>query len=110
MRFEIVKRGLLVGRLFACRIMMTALNFHQVEIYDYIKLDLNDRANLLWDEGVFIEKYIDLHIITNLYYLNKFYVEVVLSNKDGRISEITPFRSGERLEKYIRHVDLKSLI
>jgi hypothetical protein len=83
---------------------------HEVEIYDYIKLDLNDRANLLWDEGVFIEKYIDLHIITNLYYLDKFYVEVVLSNKDGRISEITPFKSGDRLEKYIRHVDLKMLI
>src|SRR5688572_8374145 len=68
----------------------------RVEIYDYIKLDLNDRANLLWDEGVFIEKYIDLQIITNLYYLDRFYVEVVLSNKDGRISEITPFKSGDR--------------
>jgi hypothetical protein len=81
-----------------------------VEIYDYIKLDMNERANILWDEGVFIDKYIDLRIITNLYYLDKFYVEVVLSNKDGRITEITPFKNGDRLEKYINHVDLKALI
>lgn len=79
-------------------------------MYDYIKLDLNGRANLLWDEGIFIDKYIDLQIITNLYYLDNFYVEVVLSNKDGRITEITPFKSGDRLDKYIRHVDLKALI
>ncbi len=81
-----------------------------MEIYDYMKLDMNGRANLLWDEGVFIDKYIDLQIITNLYYLERFYVEVVLSNKDGRIAEITPFKNGDRLDKYIRHVDLKALI
>ena len=79
-------------------------------MFDYMKLDLNGRANLLWDEGIFIDKYIDLQIITNLYYLDNFYVEVVLSNKDGRITEITPFTAGERLEKYINHVDLKALI
>jgi hypothetical protein len=81
-----------------------------VELYDYIKLNLNDKANLLWDEGVFIDKYIDLDMITNLYYLHNFYVEVILSNSNGRITEITPFKKGERLEKYLRHVDLKELI
>jgi hypothetical protein len=81
-----------------------------VELYDYIKLNLNDKANLLWDEGVFIDKYIDLDMITNLYYLPNFYVEVVLSNSNGRITEITPFKKGDRLEKYLRHVDLKELI
>lgn len=81
-----------------------------MEIYEYIKLDMNARASLLWDEGLFIDKYIDLEIITNLYHLGKFYVEVVLSNKDGRITEITPFRHGDRLDKYVDHVDLKSLI
>lgn len=89
---------------------MNVLNFHRVEMFDYMKLDMNGRANLLWDEGIFIDKYIDLQIITNLYYLESFYVEVVLSNKDGRITEITPFKHGERLDKYIRHVDLKALI
>ena len=68
-----------------------------------MKMDMNGRANMLWDEGIFIDKYIDLLIITNLYYLDSFFVEVVLSNKDGRITEITTFKHGERLEKYIRH-------
>ena len=81
-----------------------------MELYDYIKLGLNDKANLLWDEGVFIDKYIDLDMITNLYFLSNFYVEVVLSNSNGRITEITPFKKGDRLEKYLRQVDLKELI
>ncbi len=79
-------------------------------MHDYIKLNMNDKANLLWDEGLFLDKYIDLDIITNLYYLNNFYVEVVLSNTNGRISEITPFKKGNRLEKYLKAVDLKELI
>jgi hypothetical protein len=81
-----------------------------VELYDYIKLNMNEKANMLWDEGIFIDKYIDLSIITNLYYLHNFYVEVVLSNSNGRITEITPFKKGERLDKYLGHVDLKELI
>ena len=96
--------------LFCCTLLASIFLLRDVQMQDYIKLNLNDKANLLWDEGLFIDKYIDLSIITNLYYLHNFYVEVVLSNVNGRITEITPFKKGNRLEKYITQVDLKELI
>jgi hypothetical protein len=94
--------------------MPAALAFNlddlSVEMYDYIKLSLADKATVLWEEGIFVDKYIDVKIITNLYHLKNFYVEVVLCNQEGRIKEITPFRSGKRLDKYLSHINLKELI
>ena len=79
-------------------------------MYEYMKMSLADRATVLWEEGIFVDKYIDVNIITNLYHLKNFFVEVVLSNHEGRIKEITPFRSGRRLDKYLDHINLKELI
>ena len=81
-----------------------------MEIYDYIKLSLGDKADLLWKKGLFIENYCDRSVTTNLYFMDKFYVEVVVTHNTSRIKEITPFRSGSRLEKYLEKFSLKELI
>ena len=81
-----------------------------MKIYQYIKLSLTEKADLLWKNSLFIENYSDRSLTTNLYYYNGFYVEVIVSHSTSRIKEITPFRSGGRLEKYLEKVDLHELI
>lgn len=81
-----------------------------MEIFQYIKLSLTEKADLLWKNGLFIENYCDRSVTTNLYFYHNFYVEVVVSHNTSRIREITPFRSGSRLEKYLEKVDLHELI
>ena len=78
--------------------------------HEYINLDLNRKACILCEQGVFVDKYIDLEYITSLYYLNNFFIEIVVSGSDNNILEIIPFRTGDRLEKYLRNIDLEDLV
>jgi hypothetical protein len=66
-----------------------------VELYDYYKLNLTDRANKLWGDGIFI---INVDNFA-LYVLYSFYCEVVLHNNE--IVENRTFKKGVLLDKYI---------
>jgi hypothetical protein len=45
-----------------------------VTLYEYIDLDLNEIANILWENGVFLDSQIETNRGFNLYYLNNYYV------------------------------------
>jgi hypothetical protein len=81
-----------------------------VQIHEYINLDLSRRACILCEQGIFLDKYIDFEYITSLYYINNFFIEIVVSSGDNHIIDIVPFRNGPRLEKYLRNIDLNKLI
>jgi hypothetical protein len=81
-----------------------------MELHEYLRLDLNSRADLLWKEGILVDKFMDDSSTINLYHFHDFYVEVVLCNRDCKITEITPFKRGVRLEKYLSRIELKNLI
>ena len=76
-----------------------------LSLYEYIALDTSQRAETLWQEGEFMTNLVDGNHAYSLYSLHGFYVEVVLV--DNEISEVTPFKLGDRLDKYLRHIDLK---
>jgi hypothetical protein len=80
-----------------------------VQLHEYKNLDLSRKACILCEEGVFIEKYIDFEVIASLYYIDSFFIEIVVSSSNNDIIEIVPFRSGPRLEKYLRSVELQAL-
>ena len=42
-----------------------------------------------------------------LYSLKDFYVEIVFNHCDESISEITPFKEGGRMEKYLYNIERK---
>ncbi len=69
-------------------------------LYDYNKLNLTERANKLWGDGVFIVS------VNNyaLYVLYEFLVEVVLHNSE--IVELRAFKRGALLEKYLEVMEL----
>lgn len=81
-----------------------------MRLTEYIKLSPGEKADLLWKKGLFIEEYADGRFTANLYFLGGFYVEVIMHNELHQIVEVVAFNSTQRLEKYIEHVSLESLI
>lgn len=77
-------------------------------LYQYIGLNQNQRAEILWRNGEFISNIPDHHIGFTLYSLYGFLVEVTLINE--KISDITPFRQGERLDKYLKEISIQELM
>lgn len=81
-----------------------------LSIYEYSKLDLNKRASILWLEGRYIDSYVTVNMNCNLYQLYDYYVEVILNHDGTDITEITPFKKGFRLEKYLMKVSIENLM
>lgn len=78
-----------------------------LSIYEYIVLGKNERAELLWSKGEFITSIIGKDCSTSLYTLFGFYVEILIIEHD--LTEIIPFKQGERLEKYLPDIDITDL-
>jgi hypothetical protein len=81
-----------------------------MEMREYHKLSLGDKADMLWKNGLFIETYSDKIVTANLYFIHNFFVEVIVTHNNSQIREITPFKNGTRLEKYLDMISLKELI
>jgi hypothetical protein len=77
---------------------------------EFIKLDLEEKANYVWRNGIFLDNYIEREKTTNLYYFSGFYVEIAVAHRGGTIVEIIGFRSTRRLDKYLRKIELRELI
>ena len=71
-----------------------------MNLYDYNKLNLTEKANLLWGDGVFIVNVDNFA----LYVLYDFMVEVVLYNSE--IVEMRTFKRGVLLDKYLEVMKL----
>ena len=78
--------------------------------YDYKILGLNEKADYLWENGEFIISSIGLKKRTNLYSLNDFLVEVVYSVHENQIIEISNFKSGHKMNKYLDEISVKDLL
>lgn len=72
-----------------------------------MRLNAEQKAVHLWEEGVYLQKYVNRRKVTSLYSLYSFFVEVIISDKE--ITEIVPFRDGDRLDKYLETISLKKL-
>jgi hypothetical protein len=81
-----------------------------MEMGEYSKLSLGDKADMLWKNGLFIDTYSDRLVTANLYFIHNFFVEVVVTHNNSQIKEITPFKTGSRLEKYLEMISLRELI
>ncbi len=79
-------------------------------VEDFIKLNINEKANFVWKNGILLDNHVDREKSFNLYYLPKFYVEVAVSNEDERLLEIIGFVSTRRLEKYLKKIHLGTMI
>jgi hypothetical protein len=81
-----------------------------MDMYEYNRLSLGERASLLWQEGTHLDRFTDDHSTTNLYFINNFYIEAVVSHKSNRIIDVTSFKNGDQLEKYLVGLHLHDLM
>jgi hypothetical protein len=81
-----------------------------MDIYDYNRLSLGEKASLLWQQAQFLERHAEGDLTSCLYHINNFFIEAVVSHRENRILEVIPFKAGERLDKYISGVDLRQVI
>lgn len=78
-----------------------------ISFYEYIALETNQRAEALWENGGFLTNVVLDEVAYSLYSLFDFYVEVTMI--ENGIAFITPFKNGERLEKYLGDIDISEL-
>ena len=76
----------------------------EITLYDFIQLDLNAKADKLWEHGSYIDSYINFEKRVNLYFLSNFFVEVYLDSNS--IIEISAFKKGERFDKYLERINI----
>jgi hypothetical protein len=77
-------------------------------IYDFLILDLTERADLLQKEGVFLMKSRLDDFSFSLYSFKNIYVEIVINDSENQITQVVPFKSGWRLDKYLREIDISA--
>jgi hypothetical protein len=77
-----------------------------MELYKFIKLNIDERAETLWNNGTFILNLKEDNYSYNLYSFFGYYIEVKLSNYGNEIVDIKPFRKGECLNKYLDFIDI----
>ncbi len=78
-------------------------------LYEFIALDMNDRAKQVWEQGEFITGAIDHMGRSNFYSVSDFFVEVELFDEGDAIAGVVPFRVGDRYERMLAHMRLEGL-
>jgi hypothetical protein len=73
-------------------------------------LDFDQRADLLRREGIFLMKARLDEYSFSLYSFKDIYVEIVINDSEYKITQIVPFKSGWRLEKYLSEIDISSFL
>ena len=77
---------------------------------DFLLLDINARADLVWDTGEFVgaRTYYGYNIV--LYVLEGLYIEVWVFLATNKIEKVEPIQNEKDLEHYLKDIDLKKLI
>jgi len=75
-------------------------------LQQYNSLQLCQKAILLAENSVFIMSLIEEGIIYSLYYFCSFYVEVLLNTDISEMIDITAFKDGTPLDKYLNCIVL----
>ena len=68
--------------------------------YEFARLNDQDKATELMNNGLLLDKDLEKEHDVNLYYLNGFFVEETISKKQNRVVDIIPYKHGYRLETY----------
>ena len=77
-----------------------------ITINEFQQLNLDQQAYKLSDEGVYLQTVKKDNLTTSLYYFPRFFVEVVIDIAERKIKQITPFKNGRALEKYLESIEL----
>lgn len=77
---------------------------------EFSALDTYKKAVLIFHDGNFLMDYSDKYVITQLYALRSFYVEIVIAIPAMNVVDIKAFRNGKRLDKYLENIKLPRIV
>ena len=69
-------------------------------LYEFNRLELNERMEAVNQCGTFLDNYITQDIKINCYAIDKFFVDVVYDAENNTITEVRSFKYGHSLDKY----------
>ena len=75
-------------------------------LYEYNGLDVEQRAEILWDKGVYLATRQEKEFRILLYQIDGFYVEVWYNTNKNAISRLKSFRSTNPLDPYLRDIEI----
>jgi hypothetical protein len=78
---------------------MKTLKTENMNIREFAKLDLLEKAYLLKHVAILIDSYMDKSNLVKIYTLNGFFVEATINPWDETIVDIIPFRRGFLFDK-----------
>jgi hypothetical protein len=78
-----------------------------ITVNDFEKLNLDQKAFKLSDEGMLLQSMKSNDTFLSLYYFPRFFVEVAIDVSRRKITEIKAFKNDNRLEKYLDNIELK---
>ena len=74
-----------------------------MNLYDFIILSLVERAECIFNEGIFLASNPERG---NLYFVGDFYAEILYDGDRNEISEITCFKTQDRLAPYLDCINI----
>jgi hypothetical protein len=77
-----------------------------MNLVDFAKLDNDEKAFKLFGGAKYLQSMMAGQNAITLYYLERFFVEVVIDVAERKILEITGFDRGERLDKYLDKIEV----
>ena len=81
-----------------------------MDIYDFIRLNPDQREALVWEKGTFLAVRYSSGASVCLYYMGKFYAEVVYLPDSNQVMLVRGFKSNSRLDPFLEMVDLSDII
>ena len=69
-------------------------------LYEFKVMELNERMEVVNQQGAFIDNHITTKERYNLYAISMFFCEVVYNSDTNTITEIRSFKTRELLDKY----------
>ena len=79
-------------------------------LYEYMLLNIDDKATLLWEDGEFVISAVSPENTVSLYSLYGYFVEVTVDKASTKITDIVPFTKGAALEKYLDKINIDALL
>ncbi|MEO6305211.1 MAG: hypothetical protein ABIP51_18775 [Bacteroidia bacterium] len=68
-------------------------------IYNFARLALKEKTNLIENQAIFLDNYMDNGNLINTYFFEGFFVESTIDLNAGKIIDILPFQHGYKLDK-----------
>jgi hypothetical protein len=68
-----------------------------LNIYDFAKLNINEKLVTLKNNGLLFDYYIEKDILVNLYFMHNFFIEERVLKGNHQLLDIIPFKRGFQL-------------